>query len=270
MTTQPSSAIHLTGWLSLLVIAVICIAPTGKGVKDTLYYKYRPANQPYVSPTLTWFFWTAALVLLAVSWYYLLTITSNTHDWVDRLFPNQDHPWDGMLALYLVTVVFIKMWNPFVYWLDDQYIYWQGHSTAAGVEREFASGSEVRSRAANRYAVVNAKENPVGADDVPSFMEKQELYFANNRVVQWGMCLYALAIVALTVTIVAFYSRLYSEQKNDQWFKVIYWTVFVSFLVAVFGALYAFFTAFWFRNKAERQADIAAIITQRNRENQAS
>jgi hypothetical protein len=264
---EPSSALGITGWLAILVIGGIIIAPTGKGVRDTFFYKYRPANHPVLSPAVIGFFWVSALILLGVSWIYLLTTTSNNGKWCDHLFPNQAHPWDGMLSLYLVTAVFIKMWNPFVYWLDDQYVYWRGVdvSKAASVEMS-AQGS-----AGSRVAARKSASASLGDDTPETFMAKQELYYVNGNLVRWGMALYSLALVALLVTIIAFYSNVYSGQKNDQRFKIIYWTVFVSFLVSIFGFIMTCISVFWYSDRESRakffDTPNAPALVRRNIEN---
>jgi formate hydrogenlyase subunit 3/multisubunit Na+/H+ antiporter MnhD subunit len=270
MPTEPSSAIHLTGWLTVIAVALICVFPTGNGVRNTFYYKYRPASQPYINPGWSWFFWTSALVLLGVSFVYLLTLTSNTGNWANRLFPNASHPWDVMVSLYLVTAILIKMWNPFVYWLDDQWIYWNGRTTLSGVYNELASrGANVPSRGAARAKAAGG-QHPVGSDTTDSLWEKHDMYFVTNWLVQGGMIIYSGAVVALLATITGFYSRLYAEQKNDQTFKIIYWTMFVAFFVSVFGLVYVFFVCFYYKYEKEREKDLKAIVDQRNLENQVS
>jgi hypothetical protein len=259
MATEPKSALHFDGWVALLIVIGFCVMPIGKSVKDTLYYKYRPANQWHLNPGWIWFFWTAALVLVGVSWYYLFTITSTTGNWPDRLFVHQDHPWDGMMSLYLVAVFLIKMWSSWVYWLDNTWAHWAGRPNAPGKPE---SAYQAVSSGASE------KRTPVGSDDAASIVRKHELYFIENWPVQWGMFFYAAALVAVFGTITGSYSRLYAEQRNDQWFKIIYWTVFVGLFVSVFGWIYTCFTAWYYKAAKDRHAELRAIVDDRNVENQ--
>lgn len=257
---NPTSALGVTGWLALLVVIAISVWPTGKSVRDTLYYKYRPANMPIISPVITSIFWVAVLVLVDVSWVYLFTITSNTGSWVNHLFPNSKNPWDTMMSLYLVTVIFIKMWNPYVYFLDKLSFYAYGEfsfNTAA---------TNVLGPSPN--VPYNAAKRATGSDaSIDVFWEKNRKYHTENYIVKVGMWVYALALIALTATITGFYSRQYTAQKNDHYYKVIYWTVFVALFAAVTGFIFVAASTVRAYRETDNKADMEKILARRLEEN---
>lgn len=256
---NPTSALGVTGWLAVLVIIGISVWPTGKGIRDTLYYKYRPANMPLIAPTVTSLFWISVLVLFDVSWVYLFTITSNNGDWVNHLFKNSPNSWDTMMALYLVTVILIKAWNPWIYFVDKIAFYVNGEFSF-----DVAAKTLFNSQSASAY---KAEKANIGSESIETFWRKNEMYYDKNRIVKAGMWVYGLALVALTATITAYYSTKYEAQKNDHYFKIIYWTVFVGLFAAVLGMLFVIGTTLSHYREETDKKDMEKVLARRNEEN---
>jgi hypothetical protein len=254
---NPTSALGVTGWLIILVIIGISVWPTGKGVRDTLYYKYRPANMPLVAPTVVTLFWISVLVLFDVSWAYLFRITSNTGDWVNHLFKNSPHSWDTMMALYLVTIILIKAWNPWIYFCDKLAFYMDGEfSFEVAAKTTFSTQT-------NAYKTAQG----VGNEGIDTFWEKNDKYYARNYIVKAGMWLYSIALIALTATITGYYSTVYESQKNDHYYKVIYWTAFVGLFAGVLGFLFVIATTVMHYRENENKAEMEKILKRRQEEN---
>jgi len=255
---NPTSALGVTGWLVILVIIGISVWPTGKSIRDTLYYKYRPANLPLIAPTVTHLFWISVLVLYDVSWAYFFLITSNTGGWVDKLFKNSPHSWDTMMSLYLVTVIVLKMWNPWIYFCDKLAFY---------VDGEYSFDVAAKSTFGTTSGAYKTARSNVGNDDIEPFWEKNDKYFQRNYIVKAGMWVYSLLLIALTATITGYFSTAYESQKNDHYYKIIYWTAFVGLFAAVLGFLFVIGTTVaWYRDN-QHKTDMEKILKRRNEEN---
>lgn len=236
------------GWALIIAVILVAVYDTGYKPKRTLYYHYRPEGRPKaIDPWVTALIWTAALVLIAVSYVYFLTVEANS-GWVDELFPGEKYGYDVMAALILVNLFLIKAFPAF-FCTMDMFHYMSTDKNAesdiakttssTGLESSMASSTVTGLRNRNYTAKVSPLLNQTPDTDVEAFYRASTKYHHNNYFVKIGTFVYAVAVLGFGVTIYAFFiTKFSSSAKHAHSYQVSTWTYFVALLVQVFGVIY--------------------------------
>lgn len=246
-TLDPHSKIGLTGWLAVLVVASVMIAPIGPSIKNTLWYKYRPITVWEHAAYFIAFIWTCAMVLMGVSWYYTLTVTSN-NGWINQLFLHQVYSYDVILALIFVSVILVKSYSWFFCTMDywhfrfSAYTDYSKKDLAADIFNPLPSNTAARNRL---ETTVRYREAVSGATDVETFKANMVKFNLNNNWVRWGTFVYSLAVIGFGATIFGFLATKYNYAPADHSYVVIFWTWFVALVIMVFGFIYNCCVVYW-------------------------
>jgi hypothetical protein len=232
------------GWALILAVILVAVYDTGYKPQRTLYYHYRPSGWPRsIKPWITALIWTVALVLIAVSYVYFLTVEANS-GWVDELFPGQKYGYDVMAALILVNLFLIKAFPAF-FCVMDMFHYMtvkKGTIETASVESNVSTSSNqtVASLRNRNYSTkVSPLLNQETKESVEAFRTASETYHDKNWFVKAGTFVYALAVLGFGVTVYAFFiTKFNSSAKHANSYQVATWTYFVALLVQVFGLIY--------------------------------
>jgi hypothetical protein len=263
------------GWALIIAVILVAVYDTGYKPKRTLYYHYRPEGRPKsIDPWVTALIWTAALVLIAVSYVYFLTVEANS-GWVDELFPGEKYGYDVMAALILVNLFLIKAFPAF-FCTMDMFHYMTVDKNAESDSARSISSTAVESQAVSqgiatlRNRNYSAKVSPLlnqpskpDAIDVDAFYKESTKYHHNNYFVKVGTFVYAVAVLGFGVTIYAFFiTKFSSSAKHAHSYQVSTWTYFVALLVQVFGVIYTGYMNF----TGEVKDFNVAVIQERQKE----
>lgn len=249
---DPESKLGVQGWTTLLVLIMLGLFNTGKSIRRTLYYQYRPDNfwLKEIQPEILGFLWSAALALMIVSLFYFMTVTSN-NGWINHLFPNLPYDYDAMIAFMFVAIILVKGFPVLVCVLDE----WNFKTQGGDYEVFFKEAGETakitdtddraRQRNVKRAAYENATaKGASGNITVEEFKRRQSVYHDKNYLVKVGAFLLSLALLIFAVIILGFLGRKYSDAKSDYSYIVIFWTWLGAFVVTVFGVIYTGYTCF--------------------------
>lgn len=282
MTAPDSRVGGSAGWALIIAVILVAVYDTGYKPKRTLYYHYRPETSPkLLQPWLTGLIWTAALVLIAVSYVYFLTVEANS-GWVNELFPGQKYGYDVMAALILVNLFLIKAWPAFFCTMDAFHFMMVGRSGVARKEKAvspeggegafFTTGAASSNRAGLFTESYRGRTQPVNvasqakadaAIELKQFESDAYVYHSKNYFVKWGTFVYAVAVLAFGVTVYAFFITKINSSANDSHsYRVSTWTYFVAMIVQVFGLVYTIYVNF----EKEVYGFTAELVEERKKE----
>lgn len=265
---DPRSRIGKENITLLLVLAALYFLATRGGLHQTMYQIYRPFSYPVqILPSVMGVVWGVGFLLLSVSFYYTLTVTSN-NGWINALVPNVDYSYDALWGMEFVTLALIIGWGPTVRWLDNINTYSKAGNAAAAVIPGYYGNAdeEIRAGAARRRMVreqrdVQALNKTSESGEyteatMQSFIDRVEKYHTRNYWVKWGCFFYVLALLSIATTVLAFLGTKYSYAKEDHSFLVLFWTWAVGYGVIVFGFLYTCYVSFTEKAEADRDREI--------------
>lgn len=281
---DPRSRIGKENITLLLVLAALYFLATRGGLHQTMYQIYRPFSYPkQILPSVMGVVWGVGFLLLSVSFYYTLTVTSN-NGWINALIPNVDYSYDALWGMEFVTLALIIGWGPTVRWLDNINTYSKaGKATAAIIPGYYGTADEeIKAGAARRRLVTRERDFTTFTDNknketgdypqatIDNFIERVEKYHVHNYWVKWGCFVYVLALLGIATTVLAFLSTKYSYADEDHSFLVLFWTWVVGYGVIVFGFFYTCYVSFFEKSKPDRDTEITnnfgAIMTRRSDE----
>jgi hypothetical protein len=262
---DPRSRIGKENITLLLVLAALYFLATRGGLHQTMYQIYRPFSYPVqILPSVMGVVWGVGFLLLSVSFYYTLTVTSN-NGWINALIPNVDYSYDALWGMEFVTLALIIGWGPTVRWLDNINTYSKAGKAAAAIIPGYYGNAdeEIRAGAARRRMVKEQRDvqalNKTSESGeytdatIQSFIERVDKYHTRNYWVKWGCFFYVLALLGIATTVLAFLGTKYSYADEDHSFLVLFWTWFVGYCVIVFGFFYTCYVSF--TEKAENVRD---------------
>ena len=268
---DPHSRIGKENITLLLVLAALYFLATRGGLHQTMYQIYRPFSYPkQILPSVMGLVWGIGFLLLSVSFYYTLTVTSN-NGWINALIPNIDYSYDALWGMEFVTLALIIGWGPTVRWLDNINTYSKaGKATAAIIPGYYANADEeIKERATRRRLVAKERdfttfstgEKKTESGDYTDatkedFIRRVDKYHTRNYWVKWGCFVYVLALLGIATTVLAFLSTKYSYADEDHSFLVLFWTWVVGYGVIVFGFFYTCYVSFFEKADSVRDKEI--------------
>jgi hypothetical protein len=265
---DPHSRIGKENITLLLVLSALYFLATRGGMHQTMYQIYRPFSYPkQILPSVMGLVWGVGFLLLSVSFYYTLTVTSN-NGWINALIPNIDYSYDALWGMEFVTLALIIGWGPTVRWLDNINTYSKAGKTVAAIIPAYygSAEEEVKERAARRRVVREEQDvsrlapasKEAGKQSEDTFINRVDMYHVYNYWVKWGCFFYVLALLGIATTVLAFLSTKYSYADEDHSFLVLFWTWVVGYGVIVFGFFYTCYVSFFEKTKPVRDAEIRA------------
>ena len=267
---DPRSRIGKENITLLLVLAALYFLATRGGLHQTMYQIYRPFSYPkQILPSVMGFVWGVGFLLLSVSFYYTLTVTSN-NGWINELIPNIDYSYDALCGMEFVTLALIIGWGPTVRWLDNINTYSKAGKAAAAIIPGYYGNADEEIRAgAARRRLVNEQRDVQALNKVSeageytestkaSFIDRVDKYHTRNYWVKWGCFVYVLALLGIATTVLAFLSTKYSYADEDHSFLVLFWTWVVGYGVIVFGFFYTCYVSFFEKAENVRDNEIRA------------
>jgi len=247
MSSLPQSKIGLEGWLAVLVVASISMIKFSPGIQNSLWYKYRTVTGLWEhAPYFIGFLWRCASVLMAVSWYYTLTVTSN-NGWINNLFLHLNNNYDVLLALIFVNVVLVKAYEWFFCMMDYCNFRFSAFPDYSKKDMFFDTFNPAPSQESmrRRLEVKSQYTKAVsGKDTTEEFKQKMIKYNFNNEWVRWGQTLYLLAVLTFGAIIVGYLFTKYGYAPADHSYVVILWTWFVALALMLAGFIYHCVTVF--------------------------
>jgi hypothetical protein len=265
---DPHSRIGKENITLLLVLAALYFLATRGGLHQTMYQIYRPFSYPVqILPSVMGVVWGVGFLLLSVSFYYTLTVTSN-NGWINALIPNVDYSYDALWGMEFVTLALIIGWGPTVRWLDNINTYSKAGNAAAAIIPGYYvdADEEIKAGAARRRMIreqrdVQAlnKSSELGEytdATKQSFIDRVDKYHTRNYWVKWGCFFYVLALLGIATTVLGFLGTKYSYADEDHSFLVLFWTWFVGYIVIVFGFGYTCYVSFTEKATAIRDKEI--------------
>jgi len=265
---DPHSRIGKENITLLLVLAALYFLATRGGLHQTMYQIYRPFSYPkQILPSVMGFVWGVGFLLLSVSFYYTLTVTSN-NGWINALIPNIDYSYDALWGMEFVTLALIIGWGPTVRWLDNinTYSKYEGVTPATIVPGLPGYDDDVSAKLTRRRAVreeqdvsklrSGSSESGGGMSSMDTFIARVDKYHTRNYWVKWGCFVYVLALLGIATTVLAFLGTKYSYADEDHSFLVLFWTWVVGYAVIVFGFFYTCYVSFFEKAPAVRDKEI--------------
>lgn len=268
---DPKSLLGPLGWTLLLVLAGLVAMQSSHGVRNTLWYQYRPNNFPVdIAPFAMFIVWTTAQVALAVAFYYFLTVTSNS-GWINNLFPNLSYDYDAMAGLILVCFLWMKGYGYF-FWLMDSWNYtYSVQNVKIGTQISESFQSKVSDDSLQQRAARSTERGSLEINDkvsVVEFKQRVVMYHLNNLWVRWGMFLYSVAFLVVGTIVMAYLARKYGNGKNDHSYLVIFGLWVFTLFVILLGFIYQCYTSFGFPNNNKWESQITpSLIHRRTLEN---
>lgn len=254
---DPKSRVGEGGVVFILLLLTVFALTFGPSPRTTLYHHYRPVS--WFSNIRPWVFgllWSVGLAMILVSFYYLVTVTSN-NGWINNLFPDESYSYDVAWGLQLTLIMLIVGFPSFMRWLDEQYFYsmagvslvelpWDKNAVSLENQKKLLKArTEMSDMRRTGSQSGGMEQRSTTALTTKEFAGRVEKYHVQNMWVKWGTFIYALIVLGFGATILGFYATKYSYAKHDNSFLVIFWTFFVALCVMLVGFIFNCISSFY-------------------------